>query len=413
MNTAVRSGATPPLAAIDRFLRDRLLRNLAALRGGEVALTDVLGTEVLGEAGHGPVIHLHVHDPGFYRAMARGGSVGAAEAFIEGQWDCSDLVGLVRLLVRNRDLLDGMEGGSARIGGWAMQAWHALRRNTREGARRNIATGVSDKLFDSIGRTLTIAVDEPLRYRIAGVFEDLPDNTDLQASILINLPKTPPAASAAYWFNWGSTSLRTYLRFATPDEAGAFREKLPAFVDRRGRENLGSKPSDLMGLSLLPFTRAHLEPEGQQSASRKLTVAALGIVGLLTLLIAIVNYVNLATARAGLRAREVAMRKVLGADRAALVRQFLAEAVLTVFVAALLGLILAELGLPLVNAAGGLSLSLPYALVVPGLVVLGERHGLPPLPAMQVVVLRSKASRGVPAVDALEQQVLQTLRRPG
>lgn len=51
--------------------------------------------------------------------------------------------------------------------------------------------------------------------------------------------------------------------------------------------------------------------------------------------------------------------------------------------------------------------------VPPGLVVLGERHGLPPLPAMQVVVLRSKASRGVPAVDALEQQVLQTLRRPG
>ena len=229
---------------------------------------------------------------------------------------------------------------------------------------------------DPIGRTLTIAVDEPLRYRIAGVFEDLPDNTDLQASILINLPKTPPEASAAYWFNWGSTSLRTYLRFSTPDDAGAFQEKLRAFVDRRGRENLGSKPSDLLGLSLLPFTRAHLEPEGQQSASRKLTVAALGIVGLLTLLIAIVNYVNLATARAGLRAREVAMRKVLGADRAALVRQFLAEAVLTVFVAALLGLILAELGLPLVNAAGGLSLSLPYALVVPGLVVLGLAVGV-------------------------------------
>ncbi len=58
-----------------------------------------------------------------------------------------------------------------------------------------------------------------------------------------------------------------------------------------------------------------------------MTVATLGVVGILTLIIAIVNYVNLATARAGLRAREVAMRKVLGADRYALIRQFLGEAV--------------------------------------------------------------------------------------
>lgn len=64
------------------------------------------------------------------------------------------------------------------------------------------------------------------------------------------------------------------------------------------------------------------------------------------------------------------MRKVLGADRGALVAQFLGEAMLTVGIAALGGLILAELGLPLVNAAGGLSLAIPYALVVPGLAVL-------------------------------------------
>ncbi len=61
---------------------------------------------------------------------------------------------------------------------------------------------------------------------------------------------------------------------------------------------------------------------------------------------------NLATARAGLRAREVAMRKVLGASRSALVRQFLGEALLVALLAALGGLILAELGLPMINAAG-------------------------------------------------------------
>jgi cyclopropane-fatty-acyl-phospholipid synthase len=52
---------------------------------------------------------------------------------------CDDLVALVRLLVRNRDLLDGMEGGPARVGGWLLKGWNRLRRNTREGSRRNIA----------------------------------------------------------------------------------------------------------------------------------------------------------------------------------------------------------------------------------------------------------------------------------
>ena len=125
--------------AFDRFLRARLVRRLDALRGGEVELVDALGTACVGEPGHGPSLRLAVRDPAFYRALAGNGSVGAAEAWMDGAWECDDLVGLVRLLVRNRDLLDAMERGPARLGGLAMRALHALRRNTREGARRNIA----------------------------------------------------------------------------------------------------------------------------------------------------------------------------------------------------------------------------------------------------------------------------------
>ncbi|HET9511508.1 MAG TPA: FtsX-like permease family protein, partial [Sphingomonas sp.] len=137
-----------------------------------------------------------------------------------------------------------------------------------------------------------------------------------------------------------------------------------------GLADPGGKPSDMQHLTLLPLADLHLEPQGIDSSSARTTVVTLGLVGVLTLLIAVVNYINLATARAGLRAREVAMRKVLGADRGTLIRQFLGEAVLTVAIAALGGLILAELGLPLVNAAGGLSLTIPYGVVVPGLALL-------------------------------------------
>jgi cyclopropane-fatty-acyl-phospholipid synthase len=122
-----------------RFLRAQLLARMAGMRHGRLVLADALGRVELGEAGHAAVVHVTVNDLGFYRAVATNGSVGAGEAFMDGQWRCDDLVGLIRLLVRNRDLLDGMEGGMARVGGWLMQAWGALRRNTREGSRRNIA----------------------------------------------------------------------------------------------------------------------------------------------------------------------------------------------------------------------------------------------------------------------------------
>lgn len=131
--------ASPRIGAIDQLLRERLLAQMAALKGGRIALSDAVGHVDLGEPGSDLTIHLEVRDPAFYRAVAAQGSVGAGEAYMEGHWHCDDLVGLIRLLVRNRDLVDGMETGLARLGAWALRAWHALRRNTREGSRRNIA----------------------------------------------------------------------------------------------------------------------------------------------------------------------------------------------------------------------------------------------------------------------------------
>lgn len=203
---------------------------------------------------------------------------------------------------------------------------------------------------DPIGQAMTIAAagDTPKQYRVTGIFRDLPAATERQFTMLVQLPKT---GHPEQWTHWGSTSLSTYLRFDTPAAAQAFEQKMPAFVERHGVRDMGPKPSESIGLAMYPLAKVHLTNDigdGQRQ-----TVVTLGVVGVLTLLIALVNYVNLATARAGLRAREVAMRKVLGGSRSALVRQFLGEAVLTVVVAALGGLILAELGLPLVNAAGG------------------------------------------------------------
>lgn len=126
---------------LERLLRRQLLGQMRSLRHGQLVLHDRCGTVVLGEAqaAQDLSICVHVLDSRFYRHVAMNGSVGAGEAYINGWWRCNDLVGLVRLLVRNRDLLDGMETGVARLGGWAMRAWHALKRNSRRGSRENIA----------------------------------------------------------------------------------------------------------------------------------------------------------------------------------------------------------------------------------------------------------------------------------
>lgn len=139
MNSIVQTGTAPRFGALDRFLRQRMHQQLAGFGHGQLVIQDALGTLQLGQADSGPSVTLQIHDPGFYRALATHGSVGAGQAYMDGLWQCSDLVALIQLLVRNRDLLDGMETGSARLGGLAMKALHALRRNTREGSRRNIA----------------------------------------------------------------------------------------------------------------------------------------------------------------------------------------------------------------------------------------------------------------------------------
>lgn len=243
-----------------------------------------------------------------------------------------------------------------------------------------IDANIAHKYFgttDPVGQTLTLNIGAGTApYRVAGVFAPLPRNTDLKFTMLARIPKGAPQGNEDWWYRWGSTSVNTYLRFPDPAAAKAFAARMPAFVVRHGTADLGANADKTMQLTLLPLADHHLTPAGREMASVRQTIVTLGIVGVLTLLIAIVNYVNLATARAGLRAREVAMRKVLGASRGTLVRQFAGEAILTTALAALLALALAELGLPLVNAAAGLTLSIPYALVVPALVVLAIVVGM-------------------------------------
>lgn len=155
MNSTRHDLATPTSA--DRGAgspwRRRLLDGLEGMQGGRISIQDAYGVQAVGErsAVEALDVGLRVHHPRFYRRAALGGSVGAAESYIDGDWDCDDLVALVRLLVRNRDRLDAMETGPARLAAWALRGWEAVRPNSRSGSRRNIAAhyDLGNALFET------------------------------------------------------------------------------------------------------------------------------------------------------------------------------------------------------------------------------------------------------------------------
>jgi len=229
---------------------------------------------------------------------------------------------------------------------------------------------LAKKLFPGVpalGRPVTFSIDGIERtYRVTAVIRDLPDDSSLDLSMMVPLNRADlkPEQAVQAFEDWGSFNTNAYARIANPEAAASINADLRNFAKRRIPKNALPEPLDeVIRYSLLPLTAVHFadarDPNAERSASST-DVTVLGLVGLMTLIIAAMNYVNLATARAGLRAREVAVRKALGATRRILTLQFLIEAVILTGAAAVLGLALTELILPVVNAYGGTSLKLHY-----------------------------------------------------
>jgi putative ABC transport system permease protein len=263
---------------------------------------------------------------------------------------------------------------------------------------RSKAKALFDDL-DPIGRSATLIFDGVAHvHRVTGVLADPPANTDLKLDFLI--PLQVPGLDDPFWRNWNSTQVATYLRFHDPAQAAALDREFDRFTDRHGTA-LRPQPGHLMlRIRTLPLVSTHLiDP---RTAA---TVGGLGAVGLLVLILSGVNYVNLATARAGLRAKEVAIRKVMGATELALMVQFMVEAGATAILAAVIGVGLCEAAAPLVRAAWGLPLR-PDLLGPDGLVwaALVEAVGLGLLAGVYPALL---LSRFQPAV------VLASVRMPG
>lgn len=128
-----------PGGGLDRWLRDRVLSRLGSIEHGCLIIRAADGEYVLGRRDDALKAEVVISDQRFWRLMASGGSVGAAEAWMAGLWDSPDPVAVVQVLTRNRHVLDEMESPAARVANAFLGMWHAFNRNSLKGSRRNIA----------------------------------------------------------------------------------------------------------------------------------------------------------------------------------------------------------------------------------------------------------------------------------
>jgi len=201
--------------------------------------------------------------------------------------------------------------------------------------------------------------------RVAGIYKAFPANAHMHPAMLISFNTLKDSAvygEQGLRTNWGNNSFFTYLLLPKNYDPKKMVARFPAFIDAhmdRSDYN-GKQVSKFTSLDLQKLTDIHLyshtdyeaEPNGDINR-----VYIFGAIAFFILLIACINYMNLSTARSALRAREIGIRKVIGARKKELILQFLSESVIISWVAILIAIGLLYLTLPWLNKVSDLHLS--------------------------------------------------------
>ncbi|SFD80854.1 ABC transporter permease [Spirosoma endophyticum] len=203
-----------------------------------------------------------------------------------------------------------------------------------------------------IGKTLR--VENKMDFVVTGLVQNLPATTSMPFEVLLSFASLKQFGASTNWDDWQSTygGAQIYLMLPPAQDqamaAAQMNQQLVAFVNKY------QKPEDAKDLmyELQPLTNIHFDTRTDNYAKRTVSkemIWAMGLIGLFILVTACVNFINLATAQAIRRAREVGVRKVLGSSRGQLVRQFLGETGVLTGLAVVLSLIVAQVALPYVG----------------------------------------------------------------
>ncbi len=232
---------------------------------------------------------------------------------------------------------------------------------------------------DPLNKILKIGSNGSLNSTVKGVFKNLPQNSQLQFNCLISF-------ATMYKAGWTTNLWQqmpgnyTYVLLNNLTDANKLAAKLPAFVQHNDGTELNKDLS--YNLILQPLTNIHLQShlQGELPGAGDISYIYLfAAIALIILLIACINFINFTTANAIKRTKEIGVRKVIGAHRSQLIKQFLSESFITYLSATIVSFILAQLFLPVFNYVSGKSFVLSDIVqpsIIFGLLLIGVISGL-------------------------------------
>lgn len=204
---------------------------------------------------------------------------------------------------------------------------------------------------DPIGETLTF--DNLIEFKITGILGDIPANNHIRPNLVGYPGEIDPFNNS----NWMALPLYTYVRLKEGTDAAAFEEKIQSLAEKY----CGPRGPEIFQFRVLALTNLHFHSNRELELASRMDVVQiylLSAVAVLILVVACINFVNLSTARSGRRAREVGVRKVLGAQRRGLTRQYILESAVTAQIAYIVSLAMVQLALPLFNSISDVELHL-------------------------------------------------------
>lgn len=221
---------------------------------------------------------------------------------------------------------------------------------------------------DAMGKTVTHYGGDTTSYIVTGIAANLPKNSHLQFDALFSFNTIMNKRMSE---NWGGNWLDTYLVMAPGTDMKAFEKKMPDYL----KKHMSKEGATYYELFYKPIKDIHansadvgLDYLNYQKFDKNITNLFLGI-AIIVLVIACINFINLSTARSAERAKEVGIRKSIGAQRVQLAVQFLGETVMLSLIALVFAVVLVEIALPFINSLSRRELSLPI-LSNPGLTLI-------------------------------------------
>jgi putative ABC transport system permease protein len=211
---------------------------------------------------------------------------------------------------------------------------------------------IAKKLFPDVNPIgQNILVDSKRTYQVSAVIEDIPFNSNARPSYLLSFETHKSVFNEDYFEHWDWHGARVYIKLKENVDAKLFESKikylLDEFIEDRDEE-----------IQLKPIWMVHLR-QGSEDGYW-IAILLYGTVGLFTLLLAAINFINLTTAYSLTRAKEIGVKKIVGCSRISLMKQFLGESLIVVFISLLVAFTITEAALPLFNRIVSVPLNIKY-----------------------------------------------------